>query len=103
MKILITTCGVGIGHASRELTLALYLEKKGHSVEFASYGAGLHFLRKNHKTVHPLPNMNFEGNNGSVDIEKSVKNSKDIPYTFIKTMYKEARIIKRIKPDIIRF
>ncbi|WP_303235921.1 UDP-N-acetylglucosamine--N-acetylmuramyl-(pentapeptide) pyrophosphoryl-undecaprenol N-acetylglucosamine transferase [Methanosphaera cuniculi] len=101
MKILITTCGVGIGHASRELTLALYLEKKGHSVEFASYGAGLHFLRKNHKTVHPLPNMNFEGNNGSVDIEKSVKNSKDIPYTFIKTMYKEARIIKRIKPDII--
>ena len=28
MKILITTCGVGIGHASRDIALAQYLEDK---------------------------------------------------------------------------
>lgn len=101
MKILITTCGVGIGHTSRELKLAKKLEENGHEIEFASYGAGLHYLRKNKKTTHTLPDMNFEGGNGAINIEQSVRNSKDIPYTFIKTMYKEARIIKRIKPDLI--
>ena len=35
------------------------------------------------------------------DIEESIKQSKDIPFTFIKSMYKESRIIKIAKPDII--
>lgn len=101
MKILITTCGVGIGHTSRQLALAKTLKKRGHKIEFASYGAGLHYLKKNKQTTHPLPEMNFQGNKGEINIEKSVKQSRDIPYTFIKTMYKEARIIRKIKPDLI--
>ncbi|HIJ15550.1 MAG TPA: glycosyl transferase family 28, partial [Methanosphaera sp.] len=45
MKILITTCGVGIGHSSRDLALAEYLKNNGHTVEFASYGSGLKYLK----------------------------------------------------------
>ena len=41
MKILITTCGVGIGHSSRDVALAQYLEQYNHEIEFASYGSGL--------------------------------------------------------------
>lgn len=41
MKILITTCGIGTGHASRDLALAEILELNNHEVEFASYGSGL--------------------------------------------------------------
>lgn len=101
MKILITTCGVGIGHASRDLALAKRLEKEGYEISFASYGAGLHYLQKNNYKPYNLPPMNFQQTNGALDIEKSLKKSKDIPFTFIKSMYKESRIIKKDKPDLI--
>ena len=101
MKILITTCGVGIGHSSRDVALAKLLEKKGHKIYFASYGTGLHYLQKNNYKPYNLPPMNFHHEDGVLDIEKSVKKSKDIPFTFIKSMYRESRIIKKIKPDLI--
>ncbi len=101
MKILITTCGVGIGHSSRDLALANYLKKYGHNIEFASYGSGLKYLQKYDFKTYNLPKMNFEGKDGEIDIEESIKQSKDIPFTFIKSMYKEARIIKKTKPDVI--
>lgn len=101
MKILIATCGVGIGHSSRDLALANYLKEYGHSIEFASYGSGLKYLRKFSFKTYTLPKMNFEGKNGEIDIEESIKQSKDIPFTFIKSMYKESRIIKIAKPDVI--
>ncbi len=101
MKILITTCGVGIGHTSRDIALAQYLEENNHTIEFASYGSGLKYLKKYKYKTYNLPNMNFEGKEGEIKIEESVKQSKDIPFTFIKSMYKESRIIKKSQPDII--
>lgn len=101
MKILITTCGVGIGHASRDIALAQYLEQNQHKIEFASYGSGLNYLKKYKYKTYNLPPMNFEGKDGEINIEESIKQSKDIPFTFIKSMYKESRIIKKSKPDII--
>lgn len=101
MKILITTCGVGIGHSSRDIALAQYLEKNKHTIEFASYGSGLKYLKKYNYKTYSLPKMNFEGKEGEINIEDSVKQSKDIPFTFIKSMYKESRIIKQSKPDLI--
>lgn len=101
MKILITTCGVGIGHSSRDLALAEFLEENGHTIEFASYGSGLKYLKEYDYKTYTLPKMNFEGENGNINVEESIKQSKDIPFTFIKSMYKESRIIKKSKPDII--
>ncbi|MBE6485706.1 MAG: UDP-N-acetylglucosamine--N-acetylmuramyl-(pentapeptide) pyrophosphoryl-undecaprenol N-acetylglucosamine transferase [Methanosphaera stadtmanae] len=101
MKILITTCGVGIGHSSRDLALANYLKKYGHNIEFASYGSGLKYLQKYNFKTYSLPKMNFEGHDGEINIEESIKQSKDIPFTFIKSMYKESRIIKKSKPNVI--
>lgn len=101
MKILISTCGVGIGHTSRDIALAKYLEKHKHTVEFASYGSGLKYLNKFNYKTHELPQMNFQGQEGELNIEESIKQSKDIPFTFIKSMYEESKIIKKTKPDII--
>ena len=101
MKILITTCGVGIGHASRDLALAKTLEENNHKVEFASYGSGLKYLKKYDYKVHKLPQMNFQGSDGEINIEQSIRQSKDIPFTFIKSMYKESRIVRKVKPDIV--
>ncbi|MBE6494681.1 MAG: UDP-N-acetylglucosamine--N-acetylmuramyl-(pentapeptide) pyrophosphoryl-undecaprenol N-acetylglucosamine transferase, partial [Methanosphaera stadtmanae] len=101
MKILFTTCGVGIGHASRDVALAELLQEKGHIINFASYGSGLEYLKMKGYKPYELPQMNFSGKNGEINVEKSLKDSKDIPLTFIKSMYKESRIINEIKPDLI--
>ena len=101
MKILFTTCGVGIGHASRDVALGELLKEKGHKVTFASYGSGLEYLKKKNCETYPLPSMNFSGEDGAINVEQSLKDSKDIPLTFIKSMYKESRIINEIKPDLI--
>ncbi|MCD7781399.1 MAG: hypothetical protein LUG89_01690 [Methanosphaera sp.] len=101
MKVLMITCGVGIGHASRDLALAEYLKEYDYEVEFASYGSGLHYYEKNNLNPHQLPSMNFEGTDGAIDIDESLKQSKDIPFTFIKSMYKDATLIRQIKPDLV--
>ncbi len=101
MKILITTCGIGTGHASRDLALAEILELNNHEVEFASYGSGLEHLKRNRRKPYQLPKMNFDGENGEINIKNTAKQSKEIPFTFIKSMYKESRIIKKANPDIV--
>ncbi len=101
MNILIVTCGVGIGHASRDLALAELLIERGHNITFASYGSGLQYYKKNNYQVYSLPPMNFEAEDGKIDVDESLKQSKDIPFTFIKSMYNDAKIIKEINPDLI--
>lgn len=101
MKILITSFGVGIGHASRDLALARKLRQAGHEVIFASFGSGYNYLKMNRQETYDMPTMNFQADEGEINIKDTVKESKDIPYVFIKTMYKEARIIRQIKPDVI--
>lgn len=101
MRILITSFGVGIGHASRDLALARKLRQAGHEVIFASFGSGYNYLKMNRQETYDMPTMNFQADEGEINIKDTVKESKDIPYVFIKTMYKEARIIRQIKPDVI--
>ena len=101
MRILITSFGVGIGHASRDLALARKLEQEGYEIIFASFGSGYNYLKINQQEVHMMPTMNFQADEGEINIKDTVKESKDIPFIFIKTMYKEAKIIREIKPDLI--
>ena len=101
MRILITSFGVGIGHASRDLALARKLKEANHEVIFASFGSGYNYLKMNNEETYVMPIMNFQADEGEIKIKDTVKESKDIPFIFIKTMYKEAKIIREIKPDVI--
>lgn len=101
MKILIVSFGVGIGHASRDLALAKKLEQHNHQVIFASFGSGYNYLKMNKQDIHLIPSMNFQAEQGEIKIENTVKESKDIPFVFIKSMYKEAMIMRQIRPDIV--
>lgn len=75
MKILITTCGVGIGHSSRDVALAKLLEKKVIKSTLQAMGQDYITCKNNYKPYN-LPPMNFHHEDGVLDIEKSVKNLK---------------------------
>ncbi len=102
MKVLIMPCGIGMGHASRCVTIAKKLQEEGVEVAFASYGCGYEMLDSYHKyKTLKLPEIKFYGDKGILDIKYTVKKSIDIPYIFLKSIYQESQIIKKFKPDII--
>ena len=102
MKVLIMPCGIGMGHASRCVTIARKLQEEGVEVAFASYGCGYEMLDSYHKyQTLKLPEIKFYGDKGILDIKYTVKKSIDIPYVFLKSIYQESKIIKKFKPDII--
>lgn len=102
MKVLIMPCGIGMGHTSRCVTIAKKLEEMGAKVAFASYGSGYKILRAHYNyELYKLPEIKFYGVECELDIKYTVKKSMKVPYIFIKSIYKESRIIKKFKPDII--
>ena len=102
MRVLFMPCGIGMGHASRCLTIARKLQEEGVEVAFASYGSGYEMLDAYHKyQLLKLPDIKFYGTNGELDIKYTAKKSIDIPYIFLKSIYHESKIIRKFKPDII--
>lgn len=101
MKILMMTCGIGMGHASRCISLA---EKMPGNTEilFASYGCGYEMLKEHGKyKIVKLPGIKFYGQNGGLDIKYTAKKSMDLPFIFLKSIYHESKIIKKFRPDVI--
>ncbi len=102
MKVLFMTCGIGMGHISRDITLAKRLQEENIDITFASYGSGYEMLLKSKKyETAKLPNIQFYGGDGELDIKYTAKKSIDVPFIFLKSIYHEFKIIKKIKPDIV--
>jgi len=102
MKVLFMTCGIGMGHVSRDITLAKKLEEKNVDVTFASYGSGYEMLSKqgNYKILK-LPDIQLYGGNGELDIKYTAKKSINMPFIFLKSIYHESKIIKELKSDLV--
>ena len=102
MKVLFMTCGIGMGHISRDIALAKKLQEENVDVAFASYGSGYKMLLKSgeHK-IAKLPYIKVYGGNDGLDIKYTAKKSIGAPFIFLKSIYCESKIIKKFKPDIV--
>ncbi|MGB9978590.1 UDP-N-acetylglucosamine--N-acetylmuramyl-(pentapeptide) pyrophosphoryl-undecaprenol N-acetylglucosamine transferase [Methanobacterium sp.] len=102
MKVLFMTCGIGMGHISRDITLAKRLEKENVGIAFASYGSGYEMLLKSKKyKIFKLPDIQLYSGDGELDIKYTAKKSIGIPFIFLKSIYNEYKIIKKFKPDVV--
>ena len=102
MKVLFMTCGIGIGHISRDIALAEKLQEEGVDVAFASYDSGHKMLLKSGKyQTAKLPYIEVYGGSNGLDIKYTAKKSIGAPFTFLKSIYYESKIIKKFKPDIV--
>ena len=102
MKVLFMTCGIGMGHISRDITLAKKLEEKNIDIAFASYGSGYEMLSKHGEyEIYKLPDITLYGGNGELDIKYTARKSINVPLIFLKSIYYESKIIKGFKPDIV--
>lgn len=95
-------CGIGMGHTSRCVTIAKKLEERGVEVAFASYGSGYQILNSHYNyELYKLPDIKFYGDECELDIKYTAKKSMNVPFIFFKSIYKESRMIKKFKPDVI--
>ena len=102
MKALFMTCGIGMGHISRDIALAKRLEEKNVDVAFASYGSGYELLSKSKKyEIFRLPDIQLYGGDDGFDIKYTAKKSINVPFIFLKSIYQEFKLIKKIKPDVV--
>ena len=83
MKVLIMPCGIGMGHASRCVTIAKKLQEEDVEVAFASYGCGYEMLDSYHeyKTLK-LPEIKFYGEKGYLILNIQLKNQLTYPTSF---------------------
>ena len=102
MKALFIPCGIGMGHVSRSIAVAQKLEQEGSEVLFASYGEGYQFLKEftNYQAVE-LPEIKFYGSAGELDLKHTARKSMDAPFTFLKSIYHESKIIKNFQPEVV--
>lgn len=95
-------CGIGIGHASRCIAISKELEKCDVEIGFASYGSGYEILNEYYGyNAFKLPDINFYGFEGELDLKYTIKKSFDMPLIYLKSIYHESRIIKKFQPDLI--
>lgn len=102
MKVLFMTCGIGMGHISRDITLAKKLQEENVDIAFASYGSGYKMLFESGKyQTSKLPDIKFYGDDSGLDIKYTAKKSIGTPFIFVKSIYYESKIIKKFNPDIV--
>lgn len=102
MKALFIPCGIGMGHVSRSIAVAQKLQEDGCEVLFASYGEGYQFIGEftNYQAVE-LPEIKFYGSAGELDLKHTARKSMDAPFTFLKSIYHESKIIKNFQPEVV--
>jgi len=92
MNVLFVVCGEGLGHTSRCLHLARYLEAHGFVCHFAAYDTSFRFLeRQGWQRLHRTPReVTLAGDNGFFTLTGTLNDSKGVPVN----MYRSYRMVQ---------
>jgi UDP-N-acetylglucosamine--N-acetylmuramyl-(pentapeptide) pyrophosphoryl-undecaprenol N-acetylglucosamine transferase len=92
MNVLFVVCGEGLGHTSRCLHTARYLEERGFICHFAAYDTSFRFLeRQGWQRLHRTPReVTLAGNDGFFTLTGTLNDSKGVPVN----MYRSYRMVQ---------
>lgn len=103
MKVYMSACGLGLGHASRCLALAEQAKKRGWEVAFSTYSGEAASLVKSRKfKTYEVPSMSYLLNgDGSVDLKLTLaKGPLEIRKLGLHIAL-EAKNLERTKPNVV--
>ncbi|MGM0406021.1 MAG: glycosyltransferase [Thermoplasmatota archaeon] len=102
MKAYFSVIGIGLGHASRCISIAEELGKEGVECVFSTYGKAAKIAEKEgFRTYRSKPLMWYEDEKGHVDFEKTILKSPIIFYRMIQHFKDEKKRIEMENPDVI--
>ncbi len=100
VNVVISSCGIGFGHAARDEAIYDSLKKK-FSIKILSYGEGHRFLKKNKISAIKVPGILYERGKYSLDIFTEVLMKLASLRKISKGYFRFAKMMNRLKPDII--
>lgn len=100
MNVLIFTCGEGLGHTGRSISLGKELLSAGHTVHFGAYGTSGKLIENSGYVVSPIPQeLRLTGEAGSLNLEASIK--KTIANISLKDIRSVFSLIREKNPDVV--
>ena len=103
MNILFVVCGEGLGHASRTVELAKYLEKHDFSCHIATYGKSYEFVkRQGISHIHRVTReVTLDGECGFFSLSKTLWASKGVVLNLLHSMNEVRQLIRLHNIDLV--
>lgn len=100
MNVLIFTCGEGLGHTGRSISIGKELLSAGHTVHFGAYGSSGKLIENSGYMVSPIPReLWLTGEAGSLDLEASIR--KTMANISIKDIRSVFSLVREKDPDVV--
>jgi UDP-N-acetylglucosamine--N-acetylmuramyl-(pentapeptide) pyrophosphoryl-undecaprenol N-acetylglucosamine transferase len=100
-KAYLTPYGVGLGHASRLVTIANQLRHHDVSIRFSSFGEAVAYINLHGFECSRVPPVEFAWSNGGFSIKKSIGNVPLWLSNFARQLTRETRNIISFSPNLV--
>ncbi|HEX2408654.1 MAG TPA: glycosyltransferase family protein, partial [Nitrososphaeraceae archaeon] len=101
-KVYFTPYGVGLGHASRLITIAEKVKTNNINVKFSSFGEAVDFISRYGYQCNQVPPVEFSWNSqGSFSMKNSVSNIPSWFKNFTTQVVKEVEMMIKFSPNVV--
>lgn len=101
-KVYFTPYGVGLGHASRLLTIAEKVQNNNIEVKFSSFGEAVDYISRYGYRCNQVPAVEFSWNSqGSFSLKNSISNVPNWFKNFTIQIAKEVELMIKFSPNLI--
>ena len=93
--------GVGLGHASRLISISEQLKKDNTAIKFSSFGEAVSYINNHGYECVSVPPIEFAWNNGGFSVKNSISNIPLWFTNFARQIAHETRNISTFEPNVV--
>lgn len=100
-KAYLAPYGVGLGHASRLISISEQLKKDDTAIKFSSFGEAVSYINNHGYECVSVPPIEFAWNNGGFSVKNSISNIPLWFTNFARQIAHETRNISTFEPNVV--
>lgn len=100
-KAYLAPYGVGLGHASRLISISEQLKKDNTTIKFSSFGEAVSYINNHGYECESVPPIEFAWNNGGFSVKNSIANIPLWFTNFARQISHETRNISTFEPNVV--
>jgi UDP:flavonoid glycosyltransferase YjiC (YdhE family) len=100
-KAYLAPYGVGLGHASRLISISEHLKRDNTTIKFSSFGEAVSYINNHGYECLRVPPIEFAWNNGGFSVKNSISNIPLWFTNFARQVAQETRNIDTFDPNVV--
>jgi len=100
-KAYLAPYGVGLGHASRLISISEHLRRYNTTIKFSSFGEAVSYINNHGYECLRVPPIDFAWNNGGFSVKNSISNIPLWFTNFARQVAQETRNISTFEPNVV--